>query len=102
MPEPYYPKRQPYPLSALVEQRSLVRVTCRYCKRSHVYYPDDLIHVFGDVDVDSLMGRMKCEADRGHGALDVKAFVPSGQEAVGLRIRRLKFMRTRLEPVWTD
>lgn len=51
-----------FPLSALNEQRSLVRVGCRYCKRSHVCYPDDLIQIFGDVDVDSLMDRMRCEA----------------------------------------
>ena len=51
-----------FPLSALNEQRSLVRVGCRYYKRSHVYYPDDLIQIFGDVDVDSLMDRMRCEA----------------------------------------
>ena len=51
-----------FPLSALNEQRSLVRVGCRYCKRSLVCYPDDLIQIFGDVDVDSLMDRMRCEA----------------------------------------
>jgi hypothetical protein len=38
-----------FPLSASNQQRSLVRVTCRYCKRTHVYYPDDLIQIFGDV-----------------------------------------------------
>ncbi|WP_394887520.1 hypothetical protein [Mesorhizobium sp. AaZ16] len=32
-----------------------------YCKRTHSYFPSDLIQIFGDADIDSLMGRMKCE-----------------------------------------
>lgn len=102
MPEPYWPKRGIFPLSALNEIRSLVRVRCPYCKRQHVYYPDDLIQIFGDVDVDSLMDRMHCEADPNHARLDVRAFVPTGQEAVGLRIRRLKAIKILRVPVWMD
>lgn len=90
-----------FPLSALNQQRSLVRVTCRYCKRSHNYYPDDLIQIFGDVDVDSLMGRMRCEAGD-HGPLDVKGFIPTGSDAVGLRIRRLVALKIRRVPVWRE
>ncbi|OHV87899.1 hypothetical protein ORS3428_03735 [Mesorhizobium sp. ORS 3428] len=44
-----------------------MRVRCRYCKRQHNYAPSDLIQVFGDVDVDSLAYRMKCENDADHG-----------------------------------
>jgi hypothetical protein len=57
MPEQYHPKKKDYPLSRLNQgSRQLVRVHCRYCKRTHNYFPDDLIEIFGDVDVDSLMG----------------------------------------------
>ena len=90
-----------FPLSALNEQRSLVRVGCRYCKRSHVCYPDDLIQIFGDVDVDSLMDRMRCEAGD-HGRMDVHVFSPTGSEAVGLRIRRLVALNIRRVPVWRE
>jgi hypothetical protein len=102
MPEPYWPKTKPYPLSNLIDNRSLVRVTCSYCKRSHVYYPEDLIQIFGDVDVDSLMGRMRCENDADHGMLDVKSFLPTGSEAVNLRIRRLVAIKLKREPVWRE
>lgn len=37
---------------------------CRYCKRLYNYFPDDLIQIFGDVDVDSLAHRMNCENGR--------------------------------------
>ncbi|RWE34988.1 hypothetical protein [Mesorhizobium sp.] len=101
MPEPYWPKTKIFPLSALNETRSLVRVTCRYCNRTHNYRPDDLLQIFGDVDVDSLMRRMRCEAGD-HGPLDVKGFVPSGSEAVGLRIRRLVSLKIHRVPVWRE
>jgi hypothetical protein len=90
-----------FPLSALNQSRSLVRDPCRYCKRAYVYYPEDLIQIFGDVDVDSLMHRMRCEAGD-HGPLDVKGFVPSGSEAVGLRIRRLVAIKIQRVPVWRE
>ena len=103
MPEPYWPKRKRvYPLSALNDGMQLVRVTCRYCKRSHVYRPDDLIQIFGDVDVDSLMDRMRCESGRDHGRPDVNAFQPTGSEAVGLRIRRLVAIKLQRVPVWRE
>jgi hypothetical protein len=90
-----------YPLSALNQSRSLVRVMCRYCKRTHNYFPSDLIQIFGDVDVDSLMTRMRCEAGD-HGRLDVTSFLPTGSEAVGLRIRRLVAIKIHRMPVWHD
>ncbi len=102
MPEEYAHKRRPYPLSNLVDYLQLVRVTCTYCKRSQVYRPEDLIQIYGDVDVDSLMSRMRCEAGAEHGHLDVKAFSPSGKEAVWLKIRRLVALKMMRVPVWRD
>lgn len=101
MPEPYWPKTKIYPLSSLNDGMRLVRVACRYCKKVHNYRPDDLIQIFGDVDVDSLMHRMKCE-NGDHGTLDVNAFSPSGREAVGLRIRRLVALKIHRVPVWRE
>lgn len=103
MPEPYWPKKGDYPLSRLNEHLQLVRVRCAYCKRVHNYRPDDLIQIFGDVDVDSLMLRMKCETGgEDHGMLQVSAFSPTGREAVGLRIRRLVALKIQRVPVWRE
>ncbi|RWM29376.1 hypothetical protein [Mesorhizobium sp.] len=102
MPETYAPKRKDYPLSNLNDGLRLVRVRCAYCKRQHCYYPDDLIRIFGDVDVDSLSWRMKCENDPAHGHPIVEAFAPTGKEAVGLRIRRLKALKIRTVPEWKE
>lgn len=101
MPEPYWPKKGEFPLSRLNEHMQLVRVRCAYCKRLHHYRPDDLIQIFGDVDVDSLAARMTCEGGP-HGMLEVKGIVPTGSEAVGLKIRRLAAIQIRRVPIWRD
>ncbi|TPI76914.1 hypothetical protein [Mesorhizobium sp. B2-8-9] len=98
MPESYSPKRSVYPLSNLNDTMRLVRVRCRYCKRQHCYQPADLMLIFGDVDVDSLMDCMRCE----NGRLDLEAFAPTGKEALGLRIRRLKALKVQTVPVWKE
>lgn len=103
MPEPYWPKSAIYPLSKLNDGLRLVRVRCPYCKRTHNYFAHDLIQIFGDVDIDSLMHRMKCERCKVEsGTLDVSTFVPSGKEAVGLKIRRLVRIEFKRVPVWKE
>ncbi|MDX8517976.1 hypothetical protein [Mesorhizobium dulcispinae] len=102
MPETYAPKRKDFPLSNLNDSMRLVRVRCAYCKRQHCYFPSDLIQIFGDVDVDSLAYRMKCESDPAHGLLNVEAFWPTGEEAVNLRIRRLVAIKIQRIPVWRE
>lgn len=102
MPELYAPKHRDYPLSTLNDTMRLVRVRCRYCKRQHNYNPSDLIQIFGDVDVDSLARRMRCENDPEHGMLEVEAFHPTGREAVGLRVRRLVAIKINRVPIWRE
>lgn len=99
MPAPN--KSKPFPLSNLNDGRQLVRVSCAYCKRAHHYFPSDLMEIFGDVDVDSLMYRMKCEGGD-HGTLRVEAVHPSGKEAVGMKIRRLVSIHIRRVPEWRE
>jgi hypothetical protein len=102
MPEQYSPKHRDYPLSQLNDTMRLVRVRCRYCKRTHCYVPSDLIQLLGDVDVDSLAHRMKCENGADHGFLDIEAFAPTGREAAGLSIRRLMAIKISRVPVWRE
>lgn len=103
MPEQYAPKRRDYPLSNLNDGRQFVRVGCPYCKRAHNYFPNDLIQIFGDVDVDLLTHRMKCEScSTSSGFLKVETVYPQGPAAVGFKIRRLVSIKIRRIPVWRE
>ena len=101
MPQPN--RTTPFPLSKLNDARDLVSVSCGYCKREHTYYPTDLMQLFGDVDVDSLAGRMRCESVAGgHGSMRVERVFSGSREMVGKKIRRLVAIRVRREPVWRE
>lgn len=101
MPAPN--RTTPFPLSRLNDARDLVSVSCAYCKREHTYYPTDLMQLFGDVDVDSLSGRMRCESVAGgHGFMRVERVFSGSREMVGKKIRRLVAIRVRREPVWRE
>jgi hypothetical protein len=101
MPDPYRPKTKDYVLSNLNDGRQFVRIRCPACKKTHHYFPTDLIAVVGDIDVDSLMRRMKCGCGGSH-FLDVSSISPTGSEAVGMKIRRLVAIKVQRVPVWRE
>lgn len=103
MPEPYWIKAKAYPLSSANQARQMVRVRCPMCKRQHNYFPEDLIQIFGDIDVDALISRMKCEkCGISSSLMDVRTFSPTGSEAVGMKIRRLVSIKIQRIPVWRE
>ncbi len=103
MPEPYWPKhKNAFRLSDAGRNQTIIRVRCRYCKRTAHYNPVDLIVIFGDVEVDDLMEKMRCEGGRGHGRLNVECISPAGSDAVGLKIRRLESIQLRRVPIWRE
>lgn len=93
-PEPYFPKSKIYPPWVVTDRLDLLCVRCTTCKLPHVYYPADLLQILGDVDANSLMGRMSCEGCGVKGVV-VRIFVPSGPERVGLKIRKLVSVKIR-------
>ena len=103
MPEPYWPKHKgAFCLSDADRNQTIIRVRCRFCKRMAHYNPIDLIVIFGDVEVDELMEKMRCEGGKEHGRLLVECISPAGADAVGIRIRRLEGIRLRRKPIWRE
>lgn len=100
MPEQYEPKRKAYLLSDAKRDGMLVRIRCNYHKIQRWYVPDDLRQIFGDIDVDSIMRRMRCDQCRNF--VDVKGEILSATERRTIRVRRLERMRYVARPVWRD
>lgn len=82
--------------------RTLIRIRCAYCKRVAHYHPIDLLEIYGDVEVDSLMRRMRCEVGKDHGDMDVRCISPSAEEAQGMKVRRLTGVILTRVPIWTE
>ncbi|WP_019402470.1 MULTISPECIES: hypothetical protein [unclassified Chelatococcus] len=78
-----------------------MRVACACCKRRHHYFPSDLLRIFGDIEVDDVSDRMRCEGC-GNPSMTVDMISPIGSEAVGLRIRRLVAIKVQRVPIWRE
>lgn len=88
-------------LSALNDPPCFVKLACYRCKRAHHYHPGDLIQLFGDIDVEAIPRRLKCE-ECGPGTLETAIVYPHGSAAVGLKVRRLVAIKIQRVPVWRE
>jgi hypothetical protein len=80
----------------------IVRVRCNYCQSVRHYVPEDVIKLIGDVEVDGLRRRLRCEGCGRRDYVEVEAIVLFPQERVGVVVRRLVKVRTIRRPVWRN
>jgi hypothetical protein len=90
-------------LSLAAAHRQLVWVECGYCRRSRRYYePDDLKQLFGDVDVNKLARKMRCERCGRNDQMECDVILPPAAQRASMTIRRLVEIRVKRIPVWRD
>lgn len=80
----------------------LVRVQCRLCRVIHNYRPEDLQRLFGDLGINSIERRMRCEQCGRKDYMQVTLWFPTAEERRELAIRRLVRIETKRIPVWRD
>ncbi len=79
----------------------VVWMRCNFCRGPQRYYdPKDLAVVLGNVELDRLRGRLKCEVCEKGDYLDVGKRRIAELERTGTPIRRL--VRVRRVPVWRE
>ncbi|KAB0680173.1 hypothetical protein [Aureimonas leprariae] len=89
-------------LTLVKRQGLLVAIGCNLCRTSRHYDPDDLRLLFGDIDVDTVERRIRCEACDKQDYVTVRTWRPVGSDWRGLVIRRLVRVETVRRPVWRD
>lgn len=89
-------------LRAAGDQGQIIRVTCNLCRITHNYLPDDLEKLSGNLPLDRLLTKFKCDGCGKRDYLQMKLHFPHGSEYGTLQIRRLKRIRTITVPVWWD
>jgi hypothetical protein len=83
-----------------VGQLALVR--CSYCSIKRYYRPEDLEEIFGNVDVDGIAGRMRCDRCKKRDFLHAKLVLPTAAERQTIRVRRLAEIRVVRKVIWRD
>lgn len=89
-------------LSYAVRWGQLVYVECGYCRGRRYYRPGDLRKVFGNIDVNRLALRMKCELCGRGDNMECDVYLPVAAERARMTIRRLVEIRIKKIPVWRD
>ena len=89
-------------LSQAHEVGQFVRISCEWCHIRRTYLPDDLRKVVGDVDLDQITRRMRCEKCRKRDYLTAVYWFPSAQEKAILVVRRLSEIRMVRRIIWRD
>jgi hypothetical protein len=105
MPESNNGKRKRggvHPLSKAAEIGQLVRVTCAFCRIVRHYQPSDLQELIGDVDVDGIQGRMRCEKCGRRDYMAAVFLFPTARELAEIRVRRLVGIKMIRKVIWRD
>ena len=104
MPETNRPPRYRSNWTLMSAERTgqVVRVSCHLCRARHHYLPQDMLTLFGDIDIDELEQRLRCGACGRKDYVQVKLWVPSAEERQALTLRRLVRVQTRRVPIWRD
>jgi hypothetical protein len=81
---------------------ALIQVRCNFCRSLRYYAPRDMLALLGDIEIDRLRRRLRCEGcdHRSYVHIEIARLFP--QEKVGLVVRRLVMVRTIRRPVWRD
>ena len=100
MPEQHKP--EPWTLLAAHDRGELIRVQCHYCRLTRHFLPRDLQTLLGNVTIEQLERRMRCERCGKTDYLSASLFLPSATERNSLTVRRLASVRLVRQISWRD
>ncbi len=100
-PHPSVARRIPT-LSKFTAPDMLIRIGCQHCRIWHHYRPSDLLQLCGDIILDEVAAKFRCERCDKKEFLTVRLKSYMTGEMIGLQVRRLVRIKTVCRPVWED
>lgn len=80
----------------------VARIRCGYCNIKRFYKPLELREVIGNVSIDQVRAKVRCETCKKKDYMDAELFHPIGQELETIRFRRLIEIRWEKRVIWRD
>jgi hypothetical protein len=104
MPEqpPSNRKRPLHPLSVADQIGQIARVSCQFCRITRHYSPGDLVQLIGDVGIDRVQHRMRCEKCGRSDYLVARLILPTELERQSIKLRRLDKVWWVKKVSWRD
>ncbi|WP_155765327.1 hypothetical protein [Mesorhizobium erdmanii] len=80
----------------------IARIRCGHCNIKRFYKPRELREIIGNVSIDDVRARVRCEKCGSKESINAELFHAVGQEAVTIRFRRLVEIRWVKRVIWRD
>lgn len=80
----------------------VARIRCGHCNIKRFYKPGELREVIGNVTIDELRRKVRCEKCGSKDSMSAELFHPVGAEAQTIRFRRLLEIRWERRVIWRD
>lgn len=80
----------------------VARLRCGHCNIKRFYKPRELREVIGNVSIDDVRAKVRCEKCGNKDSMNAELFHPVGQEHVTIRFRRLVEIKWVRRVTWRD
>ena len=97
-----WPKGVPWTLLHAHDAGQVARIRCGYCNIKRFYKPKELCEVIGNVSIDQVRAKVRCEKCGRKESMSAELFHPVGKEHVTIRYRRLVEIRWERRVIWRD
>ena len=97
-----WPKGVPWTLLHAHDAGQVARIRCGHCNIKRFYKPKELCEVIGNVSIDQVRAKVRCEKCGRKESMSAELFHPVAQEHVTIRYRRLVEIRWERRVIWRD
>ncbi|WP_214473396.1 hypothetical protein [Mesorhizobium sp. dw_380] len=97
-----WPRGAPWTLMHAHNAGQVARICCGHCNIKRFYKPLELREVIGNVTIDQVRAKVRCENCGRKESMSAELFHPVGQELVTIRFRRLVEIRWERRVIWRD
>ncbi|TPI31514.1 hypothetical protein FJ414_23435 [Mesorhizobium sp. B3-1-6] len=77
-------------------------IRCARCNLKRFYKPLELREVIGNVTIDEVQGKVRCQNCGSREWMEAELFHPTGEQAHKIRFRRLVEIRWERRVIWRD
>jgi DNA-directed RNA polymerase subunit RPC12/RpoP len=97
-----WPRGAAWTLMNAQEVGQIARIRCGYCNIKRFYKPRELREVIGNVTIDQVRAKVRCQKCGRNESMNAELFHPVGQELETIRFRRLVEIRWEKRVIWKD
>ncbi|TPI22172.1 hypothetical protein [Mesorhizobium sp. B4-1-1] len=97
-----WPRGQAWTLTHAHDAGQACGIRCGKCNLKRFYKPLELREVIGNVTIDEVREKVRCQQCGSREWMDAELFHPTGEQAHTIRYRRLVQIRWEKRVIWRD